>query len=125
VRVYVDADRIDKLYFNEEITELFRKVVVRREGSEEDAERLSKIWEEIGWKILDAPREVFKIERIKVAPIERAPIFENVKCKSCGELVMKTRVIDGLCLKCRGEYYGVVGRGVVRFSGERFEEVVK
>ena len=124
VRVYVDADKVSEMYFSEDVEELFRKVVVRREASKEEEEKLAELWEEIGWKIIEAPREIFKIERVRFSPIERAPIFESVKCNGCGELVMKTRIKDGLCLKCRGEFYGVVGRGIVKFSDSKFEEVI-
>ena len=124
VRVYVDANKINDLYFDSEILELFDKVIVRREGSKDEEEKLSKLWEEIGWKVLDAPLELFKVEKVDVTPIERAPIFENVKCRICGELVMKTRVREGVCLKCSGEYYAVIGRGIVKFERGRYREVV-
>lgn len=125
VRVYVDAEKIREKYFDRSAFELFEKVIVQRKGDEEDLKKISILWENIGWKMLELPREEFKIEIVEVDPIERAPIFENVKCKKCGENAMATRIKDGLCLKCSGGYYAVVGRGIVRFQNGKMEEVVK
>lgn len=124
VRVYVDSEKLREKYFDKEALKLFEKVIVRRQGSEEDYKRLSTLWERLGWKMLEIPKEEFKIEGVKVEPIERAPIFESLKCKKCGELVMATRIKDGLCLKCAGEYYAVVGRGIVRFENGKMGELV-
>ncbi|ASJ11352.1 formylmethanofuran dehydrogenase [Thermococcus sp. P6] len=124
VRVYADAERIRR-YFDKEALELFEKVVVRREGSREDVEKLKGLWEEIGWKMLDMSEDEFKVEFVEVEPIERAPIFESVRCKGCGELAMATRVKDGLCLKCAGGYYAVVGRGIVKFVDGKMGEVIR
>lgn len=124
VRVYVDAEKLRQKYFDKEALELFNKVIVQRRGSEEDVKKLSAFWERIGWKMLELPKEEFSIEFVEVEPIERAPIFENRRCRSCGELAMATRVKDGLCLKCAGSYYAVVGRGIVKFESGNMEEVV-
>jgi len=117
VRVYIDSENLRRKYFKKEASELFEKVVKRREGTAEDAERLRKMWMEIGYAMANIPEEEFKIEEVKVREIERAPIFESVRCEKCGELVMKTRVkfLDGkaLCLSCYGECEAVVGRGIV------------
>ncbi|MBC7129590.1 TraR/DksA C4-type zinc finger protein [Candidatus Bathyarchaeota archaeon] len=117
VRVYIDSEKLNKKYFKKEASELFEKVVAKREGTAEDAERLRKIWAEIGYAMSNLPEEEFKIEEVKLKEIERAPIFESVRCEKCGELAMKTRVkfVDGkaLCLSCYGECEAVVGRGIV------------
>ncbi len=124
VRIYVDAEKLRERYFDKEALELFEKVIVKRQGNKEDYKKLSTLWERIGWKMLEIPKEEFKIERVKVEPIERAPIFENRRCKNCGEYAMVTRVKDGLCLKCAGDYYAVVGRGIVKFENGKMGEVV-
>ncbi|MEM4616622.1 MAG: FmdE family protein [Archaeoglobaceae archaeon] len=124
VRIYVDAEKLREKYFDKEALELFEKVIVKRQGSVEDYKKLSTLWERIGWEMLEIPKEEFKIERVKVEPIERAPIFENRRCKNCGENAMATRVRDGLCLKCAGDYYAVVGRGIVKFENGKMGEVV-
>ncbi|MGC8932811.1 MAG: FmdE family protein [Candidatus Methanodesulfokora sp.] len=117
VRVYIDSEKLRNKYFKKEATELFEKVVVKRQGTSEDYERLRKMWAENGWSMTNVPEEMFKIEEVETAEIERAPILESVKCEKCGELVMKTRirVVDGkaVCLSCLGECEAVVGRGIV------------
>ncbi|WP_297436102.1 FmdE family protein [Thermococcus sp.] len=117
VRVYIDGEKLEK-YYTPETTELFDRVVKRREGTDEEVERLWQLWEETAKKMLYLPRREFKVERVKVEPIEHAPIFESVRCAKCGELVMATKVIymEGkpFCLKCAGErYYAVTGSGIV------------
>ncbi|MEM2321340.1 MAG: TraR/DksA C4-type zinc finger protein, partial [Candidatus Bathyarchaeia archaeon] len=111
------SEKIREKYFNREAMELFEKVVVRREGSREDNERLRKMWSEIGLLMANAPEELFEIEEVDVAEIERAPIFESVRCEICGELAMKTRVrtVNGktICLSCLGGCEAIVGRGIV------------
>lgn len=123
VRVYVDAERIREKYFDEEALKLFEKVIVRREGSKDGVEKLRRTWEEIGWKMLEIPVEEFKVEFVDVERIEKAPIFASARCRGCGELAMATRVKDGFCLRCLGNYYAVVGRGIVKFDGGMREVV--
>ncbi|MEM1665835.1 MAG: FmdE family protein [Nitrososphaerota archaeon] len=117
VRVYVDGDKLREKHFKKEALELFEKVVAKRTGTSEDVEKLRKMWTEIGYAMSNLPEEEFKIEEVEVKEIERAPIFESVRCEKCGELVMKTRVnfVDGktVCLTCQGECEAVVGRGIV------------
>ncbi|MGP3667635.1 MAG: FmdE family protein [Candidatus Bathyarchaeota archaeon] len=116
VRVYVDGDKLRDKYFKKETLNLFEKVVVKREGTAEDVEKLRKMWTEIGYVMSNLPEEEFKIEEVYVKEIERAPIFESVRCEKCGELAMKTRVkfVDGkpVCLSCHGECEAVIGRGI-------------
>ncbi len=121
VRVYADAERLVK-YYPPGAKELFNKVVRERKGTPEERKRLWELWEEIAKEMLHLPREEFKVERVKVPPIEQAPIFDSVRCSRCGELVMETRAvyIDGkpYCLRCAGESYpGVVGRGIIELGG--------
>jgi len=117
VRVYADGERLRR-HYPPEAVELFNRVVKERKGTDEERKRLWELWEEIAHKMLRLPKNEFKVERVRVEPIEQAPIFESVRCSGCGELVMGTRVVyrDGrpLCLKCAGErYYAVIGRGIV------------
>ncbi|MBO8182330.1 MAG: TraR/DksA C4-type zinc finger protein [Archaeoglobus sp.] len=121
VRVYIDANALDKKYFPEEANELFNKVVVRRQGNEEDRKELTEMWKRIGYKMLEIPEDDFKIEIVDVEPIEQAPIFKNVRCSKCDELVMETRAsyIDGkpYCLRCAGKAFNaVIGRGIVEMG---------
>ncbi|WP_297418839.1 FmdE family protein [Thermococcus sp.] len=121
VRVYADAEKLEK-YYPPGATELFNKVVRERKGTPEEKTRLWELWEEAAHRILHMPKDEFKVEHVNVPPIEQAPIFESVRCSKCGELVMGTRAVyvEGkpLCLRCAGErYLGVIGRGIVEFKG--------
>ncbi|ASJ04151.1 FmdE family protein [Thermococcus barossii] len=118
VRVYADAERLRK-YYPPGVMELFSRVVRERKGTEEEREHLWELWEEMAHVMLDLPRKEFKIERVKVPPVEQAPIVESVRCSKCGELVMSTRTVyindEPFCLRCAGEAYrAVVGRGIVK-----------
>lgn len=117
IRVCVDPQRLREKYFGEEALELFEKVVRKREGTEEEARKLRKLWEEIGYEMAELPEEEFKIEEVKVKELELAPIFESLRCEECGEFVMKTRIKKkegrNLCLGCEGKCNAVVGRGIV------------
>ncbi|MCD6428702.1 MAG: TraR/DksA C4-type zinc finger protein [Desulfurococcales archaeon] len=118
VRVYVDAEELKKKYFSREVNELFEKVVVRREGSEKEIRKLQELWEELGYMMADMPEDEFVIHEVEVVEgLERAPIFESIRCSRCGELVMSTRVVyvggEPLCLACAGRAANaVVGRGI-------------
>lgn len=118
IRIYVDSEKIREKYFPREAVELFRKVRVRGEGSEEDAKRLRELWEEIALKLADLPEEEFTIQEVEVTiDLERAPIYDSVRCSKCGELVMapKAVYIDGKphCATCAGrEVPVVIGRGI-------------
>ncbi len=119
VRVYVDAENVSK-YFPEEANQLFEKVVVRREGSDEDRRRLSRMWEEIGIKMLELHEGEFKVETVDVEKIEQAPIFRSVRCKKCGELVMASRLRDSMCYSCaKIEVHAVLGEGIVHIRDLR------
>ncbi len=117
VRVYVDPEKINQL-IPQEASELWRRVVRERKGSEEDAVRLHEIFKQLGRKMLNLPEEYFKVSFVEITEEpERAPIFENVRCESCGELVMKPRAvfIDGkaYCPSCANvPVHAVVGRGI-------------
>lgn len=117
VRVYIDAEKLRSKYFSKEALELFEKVVAKRSGTTEDFKKLRKMWEEIGYLMSNLPEKEFKIEELRVNEIERAPIFESVRCETCGELAMKTRITfvggKAICLGCKGECDAVVGRGIV------------
>ena len=121
VRIYVDAGRLREGYFSKEAIELFEKVVTRRSGTAQDVARLKKLWEEIGYQMLELPREMFKIDKVRLPPVETAPIFKSVRCSQCGELAMETRVVQisgkPHCLRCaKKSYYALIGRGIVERS---------
>lgn len=122
VRVYVDADKIKSKYFPEEALKLFQKVVIERKGSDDEVEKLHRIWEELGYKMADIPEEEFVVQEVEIIEeVERAPIFKSSRCSKCGELVMETRIVrvndTVLCYKCAGmEANAVIGRGIEKFK---------
>ncbi|NJE46236.1 formylmethanofuran dehydrogenase [Thermococcus sp. GR7] len=123
VRVYTDAEKLRK-YYPPGTTELFNKVVKERKGTPEERKRLWGLWESIAKTMLYLPKEEFKIERVKVPPIEQAPIVESVRCSRCGELVMSTRIVyineEPLCMRCANEkYHAIIGRGIVDVNSFR------
>jgi len=122
VRVYIDAERLEK-YYPPEAKELFKRVVRERKGTSEDQKRLRELWESLAKTMLNLPKEEFKIERVKVPPIEQAPIFESIRCSECGELAMSRRIVyineKPLCYNCaKEEYHAVIGRGIVKLGGQ-------
>ena len=124
VRVYIDSQMLKEEYFPEEALHLFRKVVAMRKGSRKDKEILSQIWEKLGYEMLKIPENKFKIDRVKVPSIEKAPIVKSVRCESCRELVMETRVVrisgKNYCLKCAGmRYWALIGRGIVEMEADK------
>jgi formylmethanofuran dehydrogenase subunit E len=86
-------------------TQLFDRVVVERSGTEADQKRLSELWKELAFRVLNIPdEEVFDIRRVTVEVPAYARIFASVKCSICGEDVMEPRVrIKGgkpVCIPC-------------------------
>ncbi|MEM1635191.1 MAG: FmdE family protein [Thermosphaera sp.] len=117
VRVYIDSDRIKK-DIPVEARELFHRVVVERKGTREEAERLNKVWREIGLKMIDLPEGMFDVMEVEITEeLERAPVFESVRCSKCGELAMSTRIVyvgdKPFCKSCANAgVNAVIGRGI-------------
>jgi formylmethanofuran dehydrogenase subunit E len=117
VRISVRAERVMEER-SPEAAQLFESVVVQRSGTEADRERLSKLWKELSFKILDLPdEEVFDIKRVTIEVPAYARIFASVRCSVCGEDVMepRARVKDAkpVCIPCAGqEYYQLAGDGI-------------
>jgi formylmethanofuran dehydrogenase subunit E len=117
IRVAVKGDRV-MAQRSAETTELFEKVVVRREGGDRERERLSHLWKELSFKMLEIPDpEVFDIRKVVVDVPSYARIFSSVKCSVCGESVMEPRIRmsggEPVCLACSDqEYYQLAGDGI-------------
>jgi len=117
VRISVRAERVSEER-PPEATELFEKVVIERGGSESDKKRLSELWTELSFRVLELPdEEVFDIKMVAVDVPAYARIFESVKCSVCGENIMepRARIKDGkaVCIPCSGqEYYQLAGDGI-------------
>jgi formylmethanofuran dehydrogenase subunit E len=101
-----------------EAASLFRKVIVERQGTEEDQTRVRELWVDISFKMLDVPDEdVFFINRVNIEVPSYARIFDSVRCSVCGENIMepRARIREGkpICLSCSGsEYYQLAGGGM-------------
>jgi len=92
IRVSVKSDRVREER-SAETSGLFEKIVVRREGNEEEQRRLSSLWKDLSFQLLEIPdEEVFDIARVVVEVPFYARIFTCVKCSVCGESVMEPRV---------------------------------
>ena len=117
VRISVRADRVMEER-SPEATQLFERVVVERSGSESDKKRLSELWTELSFRVLELPDdEVFNVKKVTIDVPAYARIFASVKCSVCGENVMEPRVRmkDGkpVCIPCSGhEYYQLAGDGI-------------
>lgn len=101
-----------------EAAELFGKVVRERRGTEEDSEKLRRLWIDIAFDMLDIPDdEFFSISRLNIEVPAYARIFASVKCSVCGENIMepRARMKEGkpVCLSCSDhEYYQLAGDGI-------------
>jgi formylmethanofuran dehydrogenase subunit E len=117
VRISVRADRVLEER-SPEANELWEKVVVKRSGDASDSKRLSELWKELSFKVLELPdEEVFDIKRVTTEVPAYARIFANAKCSVCGENVMepRARMKDGkpICIACSGQaYYQLAGDGI-------------
>jgi formylmethanofuran dehydrogenase subunit E len=101
-----------------EAAALFHKVIVERQGTEEDQARVRELWVDISFKMLDVPDEgVFFINRVNIDVPSFARIFDSVRCSVCGENIMepRARIKEGkpVCIPCSGqEYYQLGGDGI-------------
>jgi formylmethanofuran dehydrogenase subunit E len=118
VRVMVSMDRESLAKREPEATELSRRVVAERRGTEEDSARLTLLWRQAAFNLLDVPdSELLSIEKVTADIPAYARIHESIRCSLCGENVMETRIRmrDGnpVCLPCSGqEYYQLTGNGI-------------
>jgi len=117
VRIAVRAERVMEER-SPEAAQLFERVVVQRSGTEADRKRLSELWTELSFRVLEVPdEEVFDIRRVAVDVPAYARIFASAKCSICGENIMepRARLKDGkpVCIPCSGqEYYQLAGDGI-------------
>ena len=101
-----------------EVQRLFQKVVIERQGTNEDQQRLTENWRRVGFKMLDLPDdELFNVTRLAIKVPAYSRIFASVKCSICGENVMepRARVQNGqpVCIPCSGqEYNQLAGDGI-------------
>lgn len=117
VRVLALFDRV-KEERSPEASELWEKVVIKRCGSEDESNRLTDLWAELSFRVLELPdEEVLDVRMVNIDVPAYARIFASVKCSVCGEDVMEPRVRmkEGkpVCLPCSGNaYYQLAGDGM-------------
>lgn len=100
---------------------LMEKVIKNREGGAKEKAAFRKAGRQAAFAIIQLPLEgLFVTETVVPMLPEYAPITESVVCSNCGEMIMATKAVDGLCLMCAGEVYRQVeGKGIVAKKNER------
>jgi formylmethanofuran dehydrogenase subunit E len=117
VRISVNFDRVNQER-SPEANELWDKVVIKRSGSEDESRRLTELWRELSFQVLDLPdEELLAVKKVKIDVPAYARIFASVKCSVCGEDIMepRARMKDGkpICLPCSDHaYYQLAGDGI-------------
>ncbi len=102
----------------EDFSGLFEKVVEKREGDEDDKEKLMDVSEKASVAVIHTDSEkIFDFEKVELDIPDYAPIHESHICDQCGEKVMATRTVerdaDVLCLSCADEGYSeLTGYGI-------------
>jgi len=81
-----------------------RQAVAAGRATVEEEKRLLKLRQEHIERILNADRDSFDIRIVDLVLPPKAQIHKSIRCASCGEAVMETRVrnVDGrpLCIPC-------------------------
>lgn len=117
VRISALFDRVNQER-SPEANELWEKVVVKRCGSEDESRRLTELWKELSFRVLELPdEEVLDIKKVNIDVPAFASIFASVRCSVCGENIMepRARMKDGkpVCLPCSDQaYYQLAGNGI-------------
>jgi formylmethanofuran dehydrogenase subunit E len=117
VRLVVRADFRQGMFARYPVVEpLFEKVMVQKQGTEEDRHRFQHLWEAIARRELEVPlEEQFRVQTLTMPLPDMGRSRETVVCSRCGEgvLAAKTRAQDGqtLCLACAGESYFLISGG--------------
>jgi len=124
VRVVVNMDRESLARREPEAMALFQKLIVDREGSDEDRNKLVQLWRRASFNTLEVPDdELLNVKRVNIDLPVYARIYASVTCSVCGESVMEPRIRmqngQYVCLPCSGqEYYELTGNGICVINGE-------
>lgn len=94
---------------------LMEKVIKNRKGSFKEKAAFREIGREAAFALIRLPfEELFASKVVQPLLPQYAPITESIICANCGEMIMATKAVDGLCLICAGEEYRQVeGKGIV------------
>jgi len=100
---------------------LMEKVIKNREGGAREKAAFRKAGRQAAFGVIQLPfDELFAVETFRPLLPEYAPITESIVCSNCGEMIMATKTVGGLCFMCAGEAYRQVeGRGIVAKESER------
>lgn len=100
---------------------LMEKVIKNREGGAKEKTAFRKAGRQAAFGIIQLPfDELFAVETVEPLLPQYAPITESIVCANCGEMIMATKAVDGLCLICAGEEYRQVeGKGIVARDSRR------
>ncbi|OPY54564.1 MAG: FmdE, Molybdenum formylmethanofuran dehydrogenase operon [Methanosaeta sp. PtaU1.Bin112] len=106
---------------------LMEMVIKNRMGGTEEKAAFRNAGRQAAFGIILLPfDELFSLETVKPLLPEYAPITESVFCGNCGEMIMATKAVDGLCLICAGnEYRQVEGSGIVSKRPARRSSSIK
>ena len=79
-----------------EASELFDRVIGEGEGTSADRERLSERWAEVAFDLIERPiHDLCDVETaVPVDLPDRAPIFEDAICATCGESLMAPKAVE-------------------------------
>jgi formylmethanofuran dehydrogenase subunit E len=105
-----------------EVSDLWEKVVIKRQGSEKESQRLRDLWKEYSFRVLKIPdEEILVVQRVNIHIPPYARVFASLKCSLCGEDTMepRARLKDGkiVCLPCSGQlFYQLAGDGITLIS---------
>jgi len=97
---------------------LFNKVVIEKNHSEEDRAALTKSGIDASFGMLKLDfYSLFKVQKVNIDIPEYAPIHDSIICNKCGENAMASRITEKdnseLCFDCAGEkYYILDGHGI-------------
>ncbi|MBS7631749.1 TraR/DksA C4-type zinc finger protein [Candidatus Bathyarchaeota archaeon] len=124
IRIVVRPEAMELLKNKDpEAEELYRKVVVDRNATHEEENRMIQLNKTHCYNILSIPAEkIFKIDRVKMeSPVDYSKILESRFCEKCGEKVMatKTTVKEGkvLCISCASVPYNQLDwSGIVKID---------
>jgi formylmethanofuran dehydrogenase subunit E len=119
VRLAVRADFREAMFARYPVVgPLFEKVMVLKQGTEEDRHRFQHLWEAIARRELEVPlEEQFVVQTLTIPAPDTSRNMGTVVCSRCGEGVLATKVKiqegQNLCLACAGEsYFLLSGRGI-------------
>jgi formylmethanofuran dehydrogenase subunit E len=104
-------------YIGESVPEfypLMEKVIMKREGSPVEEKQFRERGREAAFAMIQIPfKNLFAAEKVVPDIPEYAPITDSAVCSVCGEMVMASKIREGKCFMCSGNYSEIEGKGIV------------